>query len=307
MHELHTLDALIQRFQQQKPIRASSLIITLYGDTIEPHGGTVWLGSLINALEPIGINERLMRTSIFRLSQDGWIDSDKVGRRSYYSLTHQGHRKFEQAFQRIYNPNRPPWDNTWTLILVHQLSPEEKKTLSDELRWQGFAVVSTHLIASPCADKFALKDVLRLHQLEDKVVVLDASSSSQFSNQPLPALVEDCWGLEALAAQYQAFIALFHPVWQEVGEKERLDPKSCFLTRTLLIHEYRKLQLRDPQLPDELLPLDWEGRAARQLCRNIYRKITAAAETWIEHNMESAVGPLPNSNEAFSQRFGGLL
>jgi len=69
MSSLAPLNQLIARFQEQTPIRASSLIITLYGDAIEPHGGTVWLGSLIGLLEPMGINERLIRTSIFRLTR----------------------------------------------------------------------------------------------------------------------------------------------------------------------------------------------------------------------------------------------
>ena len=59
---------------------ASSLIVTVYGDAIEPHGGAVWLGSLIQLLEPIGINERLIRTSIFRLTKEGWLTAEKVGR-----------------------------------------------------------------------------------------------------------------------------------------------------------------------------------------------------------------------------------
>jgi hypothetical protein len=96
MSSLAPLNHLITRFQEQTPIRASSLIITLYGDAIEPHGGTVWLGSLINLLEPIGINERLIRTSIFRLTKEGWLTAEKVGRRSYYSLTGTGRRRFEK-------------------------------------------------------------------------------------------------------------------------------------------------------------------------------------------------------------------
>ncbi len=73
-----------------------------------------------------------------------------------------------------------------------------------------------------------------------------------------------------------------------------------------MIHEYRKLLLRDPQLPDELLPGDWEGRAARQLCRNIYRLIQGPAEQWLEAAMETADGPLPAVSEGFYKRFGGL-
>ena len=121
MSNLAPLNNLITRFQEQTPIRASSLIITLYGDAIEPHGGTVWLGSLINLLEPIGINERLIRTSIFRLTKEGWLTAEKVGRRSYYSLTGTGRRRFEKAFKRVYSPSQPAWDGAWTLVLLSQL------------------------------------------------------------------------------------------------------------------------------------------------------------------------------------------
>ncbi|MCM2318589.1 MAG: phenylacetic acid degradation operon negative regulatory protein PaaX, partial [Pseudomonas sp.] len=79
MTSLAPLANLIQRFQEQTPIRASSLIVTVYGDAIEPHGGAVWLGSLIQLLEPMGINQRLIRTSVFRLTKDGWLKADKVG------------------------------------------------------------------------------------------------------------------------------------------------------------------------------------------------------------------------------------
>ena len=45
MSSLTPLNQLITRFQEQTPIRASSLIITLYGDAIEPHGGTVLISA----------------------------------------------------------------------------------------------------------------------------------------------------------------------------------------------------------------------------------------------------------------------
>jgi len=89
-------------------------------------------------------------------------------------------------------------------------------------------------------------------------------------------------------------------------ELDELNPEDCFLARTLLIHEYRRLLLRDPQLPDELLPGDWEGRAARQLCRNLYRLVVAKAEAWLNSALETADGPLPDVNESFYKRFGGL-
>ena len=85
-----------------------------------------------------------------------------------------------------------------------------------------------------------------------------------------------------------------------------LPDKSAFLVRTLLIQEYRKVLLRDPQLPLELLPADWNGAAAYQLCRNLYRNVHAGADAYLDTTLESADGPLPPPTAAFLQRFGGL-
>ena len=42
--------------------KAKSLIITLYGDAIAPHGGAMRLGDLVSLLGQFGVNERLVRT-----------------------------------------------------------------------------------------------------------------------------------------------------------------------------------------------------------------------------------------------------
>ena len=85
-----------------------------------------------------------------------------------------------------------------------------------------------------------------------------------------------------------------------------MPPKSAFLVRTLLIQEYRKVLLRDPQLPADLLPTGWNGTAAYQLCRNLYQAVYAAADDYLAQTMETAEGPLPPPSAAFMQRFGGL-
>ncbi|AEB58889.1 phenylacetic acid degradation operon negative regulatory protein PaaX [Ectopseudomonas mendocina] len=300
------LDQLITRFQQQTPIRASSLIITLYGDSIEPHGGTVWLGSLIQLLEPMGINERLIRTSIFRLTKEGWLSAEKVGRRSYYSLTGTGRRRFEKAFKRVYSSSVPSWDGAWCLLVLSQFSPDKRKEVREELEWQGFGAISPTVLANPRYDRADVIATLQeLNALEDSIV-FETRPQDVLASKALRMQVRESWSIDELGAHYSEFIQLFRPLWQALREQESLKPEDCFLARTLLIHEYRKLLLRDPQLPDELLPGDWEGRSARQLCRNIYRLIQAKAEEWLNESLETADGPLPDASETFYQRFGGL-
>jgi len=279
---LAPLARLIERFQQRTPIRARSLIVTLYGDVIEPHGGIIWLGSLIDLMAPLGINERLIRTSIFRLGQDGWLDAQRVGRRSYYSLSESGRRRFETAFKRVYSSEPPAWDGTWRLLLMTQLTPEKRKQLREELQWQGFAALSPVLLASPRGDHADLAATLQALDADTDCIVFQTRAQDLPATHALHRQVRESWNLDVLGAHYHAFIQAFRPLWQSLNGRRSLAPEDAFLSRILLIHEYRRLLLRDPQLPDELLPADWEGRSARQLCRDLYRMLYAGAEQWLE-------------------------
>jgi phenylacetic acid degradation operon negative regulatory protein len=85
-----------------------------------------------------------------------------------------------------------------------------------------------------------------------------------------------------------------------------LTDEQAFQVRTLLIQEYRKVLLRDPWLPDELLPANWHGGAAYQLCRNLYRAVHRQADAYLDRTLETADGPLPPPSRAYWKRFGGL-
>ena len=86
----------------------------------------------------------------------------------------------------------------------------------------------------------------------------------------------------------------------------KITDETAFIARTLLIQEYRKIMLRDPLLPQELLPGNWQGATAYQLCSNLYRLVYEAADRYLTASMETADGPLPLPAPAFLQRFGGL-
>ncbi len=76
--------------------------------------------------------------------------------------------------------------------------------------------------------------------------------------------------------------------------------------RTLLIHAYRRVLLRDPLLPAALLPLDWPGAAAYALCRDFYRLTHRSAEAHLAATLAGEGDPWPPANAAFYARFGGL-
>ena len=70
--------ARIDAHRQQSRVRAGALIISLFGDAVAPRGGRLWVGSLIRLLQPLGIDDRLVRTADAALLRAKAMGRDRV-------------------------------------------------------------------------------------------------------------------------------------------------------------------------------------------------------------------------------------
>jgi len=288
------------------PPKARSLIVTVWGDAIAPHGGSVWLSGLIRLLAPLGINERLTRTSVYRLAREGWLAARQDGRRSLYRLTPEGSRRFEHAYRRIYAPPADRWDGGWDVVVAppKAIAKRARHDLRKELGWEGFGALGPWLFVRPSGTAVAaLTDTIRALHTERQIAVLAARDVA--GAQPLGAFARECWNLQSVAAEYRRFIARFGRVIRAFDDGTG-HPQQCFVVRTLLIHEFRRVSLHDPRLPPELLPADWPGPAAYGLCRDFYRRTHQCAEQHLAATLETGRGALPPAAPYFYERFGGL-
>ena len=111
-------------------------------------------------------------------------------------------------------------------------------------------------------------------------------------------------GFERLAQTYREFVDCYQPVLAQLrdGASESGD-ENAFLMRMLLIHDYRRLLLRDPGLPDVLLASDWPWQRARLLCRELYRRLLAPSERHLDAHLQLADGHAPLASPRLLQRF----
>lgn len=290
------------------PLRTNSLIITLFGDAIAPHGSDVWLGSLINIASSLGVNDRAVRTSVFRLTQEAWLQATPIGRRSAYELTCAGLRRINHAYRRIYDTPHADWNGEWQIVIIPEgaLAANDREALRSDLLWGGYGAIAPGVFAHPFGDTDLVRDALRQTAGGEKLVLLKANTLDGATTAPLRSMVHQCWRLDRLAMDYQRFIEHFQPALKCLTLVETDDPEQCFVLRTLLIHEFRRVQLRDPQLPDSLLDNDWLGHAARELCRKIYRKTLLPAEEHLMTTLKTPSGSLPEADASLYRRFGGL-
>lgn len=291
------VQALLRRLHSQQPLRGGSLIVTLCGDAIAPRGGLITLGSLVRLSAPFRLTERLVRTSVARLANDGWLVARREGRQSEYRLTPAGQQRFAEATQRIYGPGPKEWDGNWTLVILQAGAARE------ELRWLGFGQLAPGTFAHPnCSLEQARQWLANIEAAGAAICLRSASGELGVDRQ----VAARGWDLGELTRRYRRFVAMFEPVEAAVRTCARLEPEAALIIRTLLIHEYRKIHLQDPLLPATLLPADWVGTAAYEVTRRLYSLVFAAAEEFLSATGATLRGALPPAEPSTYGRFGAI-
>jgi phenylacetic acid degradation operon negative regulatory protein len=297
------VEALLKRFRSQRPLRCGSLLITIFGDAIAPRGGALTLGSLIELARPFELGERLVRTAVARLAAEGWLEASRHGRRSEYRLTRSGRQLFAAATRRIYAGNPSGWGGRWTLALLPPAAHRSRRKVREELRWLGFGQLAPGVYAHPACTLQQARGWLGTLGCAENAWLLKGATEGLGMDRRLAAAG---WNLGELARRYRNFRDTFAKVPAAATVAKRLPPRSAFVVRTLLIHEYRRIHLQDPLLPPQLLPDGWIGAEAYELCRGLYAAVFPAAERFLSDTAATLHASLPQPRPEVYARFGGM-
>lgn len=279
------LSALIDDFTARRPLRAGSFIVTFYGDVILPRGGSVWIGNVIATCRLVGINESQSRTAISRLVEDGRLSGMRFGRRSFYRLTEAAAAEFQAAAQAIHGPGQVTEDAPWTLVRI----PSEAAAAGlAALVKRGFGAVGPAMALKPGDCVAEAQATLGAGSRP----VMFTARPCHLAGEGLFELAADTWDLDGLSAVYADFIRLFAPLAAALEAGQAPDDAGSLVARLLLVHEFRRIALRDPGLPAAALPADWSGAAARALFRICYDRLTPAAERHVHARFVDVAGPL---------------
>lgn len=262
---------------------ARNLLVTVFGDALLPHGDDTRLSvrALTDLLASFGVSERLVRTSLSRLVKDGLLVAEADGRRSFYAVAPSALELFRQAERRIYRGFSDDWDGSWTIVVIDgsEATPRLRAQLRQELAWAGFGNVAPNVMASPIvAAETAARVVAHVGGFAN---VLVSRSSVVEGDGTIGAdeLARRVAAVDAIAARYAAFTARFDRFDETVTAL--LDPVLAFKLRTLLVAEFRRITLADPELPSALLPADWIGRTARQVAGRVYAAVASESERFL--------------------------
>lgn len=303
-------NAIVNELRNEPPSKTPSLIATVFGDIVEAYGGEIWLGSLTRLLEPLGLSERLVRTAVYRLSQDGSLEAVKAGRRSYYRLTTSTRQRVDRFDRRIYYFSEPEWDGEWRLVFAgtRGVSTAQRAEVRKRMEWLGFGIIAPNVYGHPTAPLEPVWQLMQALDIADKVSIMRASNHDQTQGLGTREMVRQCFDIDRLERAYNAFLRRYRPLaralQQNIGAND-MNPEHCLVLRIMLIHQYRRILLHDPELPTPLLPPDWNGLEAHRLCAAIYKAVEPASDEQILSLGENRKGAFRSLVARHRGRFAG--
>lgn len=216
------------------PPRVWSLLVTVFGDMAQGAGDSLTGAQLRALIAPVGISAPATRTALHRLKKDGWIDSTRSGRATCYALTPRGRTESAAASPRIYGTGGRA-GRAWVLVAPARTD------------WPAGAVpVAPGVALSPRAPT------------DPAIFATEVTPAS-----PLPGWMRDRAVPPDLCAQSRALLARVNALRAGLAQVAPPDALQACVLRVLIVHDWRRIALRAPLLPDFVLPDGWAGSDLR--------------------------------------------
>lgn len=266
---MDVLEPLITALHNEGRLRVWSLVVTVFGDAVQQRGGRIATHRLQHLLERVGVEAGTLRTALSRLTQDGWVLRDREGRNSFYRLSESAQAEITAASADIYAAPTSGKVSEWVMA-------------SGDVAPLGGIEIALNTWLLPAGN---------LPDLSNHVCVTGALTTfpQSFTEQVFTADHQT-----ALTALYNDIQAL---------DGVDLSPLDAMAARMLLIHRWRRIVLRFPDIPTELFAVDAVLPNPRQAVADAYCQMVETSEVWLESG-EHGLTLMPAKSGAFANRFG---
>lgn len=221
--------------------RVWSIIVSLFGDMAQAEGGQISGAALTRIITPMGIKPEAIRVALHRLRKDGWIESERSGRASVHFLTQYGRSQSAAVTPRIYD-RAPQIAKAWHLLIADDAAGQA--ALDDLLLLPNYIAVNRNTALGHGAMPQSLEDLL----------AIDAAGFA------VPEWLKTRIFPEELTA---ACGSLLQDLTATGLPPAELDVLQIAALRTLVVHRWRRVVLRHPDLPAGFHPASWPGAACR--------------------------------------------
>lgn len=227
-------DEIVEELTRCTDSRTWSIIVTIFGDLAQNPMDEI-SGPLLSSLtSKIGIKPQAMRVALHRLRRDGWIITEKLGRTSKHRLSNFGLEQSAVASPRIY-ARELKQPESWHLLVTN---PEAQKTSFDFLSHGYLSVRNGVYIGKGSAPKSSTEHLIIEGKLSTIPDWLKKSVADTETAQAYDQLIQKIFAVDNILEG--GFIP---------------SPMETAIIRTLIVHNWRRIVLRQSDLSVELLQM----------------------------------------------------
>jgi phenylacetic acid degradation operon negative regulatory protein len=246
----------------------------------------------VEALGAVGVDERRVRQTLYRMEHAGALLTRRAGRVKWYRASATTAAILDAGVTRVADSADEAWDGQWTLVhyRVGEDARDKRDRIRDVLLVEGFGSLGPGLYAHPRDRTARLLAAASELGLRDRLNVFRGTHVAGLDHR---RLVAETWDLGALARHYHAFLCRFRAVAD--APPGRWLPREAFALRFAFMFEFFRISWGDPSLPASLLPPDWPGEEARAVADRLMGALLPAAITFGDQVLARATGDVVRS------------
>jgi len=245
-----------------KPADVLSLILAgvvdVYQELKDPMGLFSDYWENIYGFVPSRYKKSNLRQMVWRGIRTGNIEKVIKDGEAYLRLTSQGKEKVKRDFPFFSFQNKK-WDSFWRVVIfdIEEVDRSIRDKLRLKLKELGFGMFQKSVWITPHDIIADFQEFIERLSLKDKVYIMEVSEIVVGDQQQL---AEQIWNLQEINKQYKKLIDKlfkFKNKGKNSSVKNRDRDKSTNYKKEDLQREYLELLIKDPFLPEQLLPDDW--------------------------------------------------
>jgi phenylacetic acid degradation operon negative regulatory protein len=251
--------------------------MTFFGAFVRDLGGWIAVADLIGLMTDLDLDEQAVRSAVSRLKRRGVVVAERRAGAAGYRLTDAALAMLEAGDARIFERAAPPATGAEWLLVSFSI-PEAQRALRHRLRarleWLGLGTVASAVWIGPARVEDEVRALVDEFGLAGRVELFRAEHAG-FT--PTPDALARWWDLEAVGAEYRAYLETWRPRLRRWRRRRALEPAEAFAGYVRQLDAWRRIPFHDPGLPTAALPADWPGTAAWALFAELSERLHPAA------------------------------
>jgi phenylacetic acid degradation operon negative regulatory protein len=253
-----------------------SLIVSFFGAYGRELGGWIAVADLVTLLGRLGVDAPAVRSAVSRQKQRGFLQARQAGGVAGYSLSEEAEQILADGDRRIYPHQAALLSDGWVLAVfsVPESERHRRHLLRSRLSRLGFGATAPGVWIAPSHLAEEARHTLERLELAPYV---DLFHADYLAYADLRDSAARWWDLGAVQAGYAEFSAQFLAT-----DTDPADDSEAFATYLRALDAWRRMPYRDPGLPPELLPEDWQGVQAAEIFAGLHERLRGRGLAYVK-------------------------